>query len=99
MLKKPKYVGHIVVKHHCIDRFKTRQGKDFLDDKVVIQKIIGQVRLSKLISLKGKEEHRSYNGYIYVCKREGKNLVVVTMKNSTTRKRDLLSRFDLELLA
>lgn len=69
----------IVIKKHVIDRIVERRielkNKDlFQIKKIIMHEIIN----SKLIAIVGNEEHRSYHGKIYVCKREKGSLVAVT---------------------
>lgn len=86
----------ILVTEHAIKRFQERQ-RDELTREEIINKIINQVRESKLIGINNKEEHRTHKGYVYVCKRErdysGEKLIVVTLKLSGVRKREKYNRF------
>lgn len=88
----------IYVTEHAIKRFEERQ-KGKLTRKETIERIINQVRDSKLIGLSNNEEHRTHKGYIYVCKRErnysGDRLVVVTLKLSGVRKREKIHGFNI----
>lgn len=100
--------GHIEVRQHAIDRFRLRQQNLNMSDKEVIQKIINQVRHSKLININGKEEHRSHNGNVYVIMREfqkdtlgllQEKITVVTMKLSKIRIRENFSQdFSMETI-
>ncbi|MCG8541114.1 MAG: hypothetical protein MJA82_14450 [Clostridia bacterium] len=91
----------IMVSKHAIERFKLRQQREELSDREAIKRIQIQVRKSKLISISGNEEHRSYSGYLYVIKRKKdpkdifgmRELInVITMKLSNVRKKEKFSR-------
>jgi hypothetical protein len=93
----------IVVKDHVLDRLPERMKIEGLSHQQMRKKVINHVKHSRLMGIKGKEEHREYRGYIYVCKYEkdllGFNqLVVVTIKLSKQRKKEhYLDRFDAAL--
>lgn len=78
----------IVVKKHVIDRVSERRiemkGKTPFQVK---ETIIREIQNSKLIAIIGKEEHRSFHGKIYVCKRENNTLVAVTYLLSKDEKK------------
>jgi len=72
-------IEKIVIKKHVIDRVVERRlelkNKDLFQVKKVI---MHEISNSRLIAIVGNEEHRSYHGKIYVCKRENGALIAVT---------------------
>lgn len=79
----------VIVKKHVIDRVLERRHEMKGKDPFQIKKtVINEIQNSKLIAIVGKEEHRSYHGRIYVCKREGNTLIAVTyLLSKDERKR------------
>lgn len=80
----------IKVTNHAVQRHRERGLLDGSDD-VIREDIIKKVRVSRLFKLKGREEHREWNGYMFVCKREkdknGIDVVsVITELLATPRK-------------
>lgn len=85
----------IEVTDHAIDRYLVRRRFEGLSREEARKLIVNQVRQSVLIGIKDNEEHRSHKGFIFVVKRESngllEKLVVVTVKISKLRKKELFS--------
>ena len=85
----------IVITQHVLDRLAQRNQKQGTDRASLERTAIQQIRQSKILSMKGNEEHRSHYGNIYVCKREKgilrDRLVAVTLKLSDVRQRQHFS--------
>jgi len=84
--------SYIEVEPHAVERFKERLNRPDMDDKEVVQKIINQVRFSKLIDIKGNIEHRSHNGNVYVVARSFEKDVMGLLKDRVTVKTLKLSK-------
>jgi len=72
---------------HVVERARFRRDDlKGLSENKVRSKIIHEINHSKLVGIHNKEEHRTFNGYIYVIKREKYKLVAVTMLLSEKRR-------------
>ncbi len=65
--------------NHVVEQAKERRPefRDKSKEKIKNQ-LIHEIKNSKLVGLRGNEEHRNYYGNIYACKRENGKLVAIT---------------------
>lgn len=71
-------MDYIYVTKHAIQRYKQR--KKFVSKDKAIEKIIDNVKKSKIIAIdKSGKETREYKGLLYVCKMENSVLTVITV--------------------
>lgn len=71
-------MGQIYVTNHAIKRY--RQRKKFVSKENAIDKIIENVKRSKIIAMdKSGKETREYKGLLFVCKMENCVLTVITV--------------------
>ena len=69
---------HIYVTNHAIKRYRER--KKFVSKENAIDKIIENVKRSKIIAMdKMGKETREYKGLLFVCKMENSVLTVITI--------------------
>lgn len=86
---------NVTLTKHVIDRSKSRRTdlKGLSDDKIR-QKLVNEIKYSKVVGMYGSEEHRSYKGHIYVIKREKGELIAITylLSNKRMTERKLNNR-------
>lgn len=75
-----------LTKHFVTRNVERRQELQRKSEENVRARLLHEVRSSKLISVRGNEEHRSFNCHIFICKREHGKLVAVTYVVSKTHK-------------
>lgn len=79
-------MGHIYVTNHAIKRYRER--KRLVSKENAIEKIIENVRRSKIIAMdKQGKETREYKGLLFVCKMEQQELIVITVMFSEVSSR------------
>lgn len=72
---------------HVIERSKSRRDDlKGLSDNKIRSKIVHEIRHSKLVGFDNNKEHCTFNGYVYVVKKEEDRLVAVTVLLSEKRK-------------
>jgi len=92
----------IIVTDHVIDQYRLREQKEAVTNDEAKRAIIQQIKQSRLLVINEEgQEHRSYYGQVYVCKREKgllrDKLVAVTMKLTKIRRTMKFAEdFDLE---
>jgi hypothetical protein len=71
-------MNYIYVTNHAVQRY--RQRKKLVSRENAIEKIVENVRRSKIIAMdKSGKETREYKGLLFVCKMENCVLTVITV--------------------
>lgn len=73
---------------HFLQRCIERRSDLFKKSEATVRaRLEHELKHSRLVAIRGNEEHRSFQSHIYICKREKGKLVAITYVYSSTHKK------------